>query len=130
MLRDDRRQILAIAAKHRAANVAVFGSVARGDDTASSDIDLLVDLLPGASLIDEFRLENELRKFLPPTWTSSLELDSRHATSTFGMRPKHFERVDDIVESAESITRIIAMGRGGSCPMTSSVPRLNDSQKS
>jgi predicted nucleotidyltransferase len=44
--------------------VAVFGSVARGDDTASSDIDLLVDFLPDASLIDEFRLENELRGFL------------------------------------------------------------------
>jgi predicted nucleotidyltransferase len=54
----------ATQAQHGAANVAVYGSVARGDDTAFSDIDLLVDFLPGASLIDEFRLENELREFL------------------------------------------------------------------
>ncbi len=59
-----RRSAGAIPAQHRAANVAVYGSVARGDDTAFSDIDLLVDFLPGASLIDEFRLENELTEFL------------------------------------------------------------------
>lgn len=56
--------IKAIAARHKAFNVAVFGSVARGEDTDTSDIDLLVDFLPGASLVDEFRLENELREFL------------------------------------------------------------------
>jgi len=56
--------IKAIAARHKAFNVAVFGSVARGEDGPTSDIDLLVDFLPGASLVDEFRLENELREFL------------------------------------------------------------------
>ena len=56
--------IKAIAARHKAFNVAVFGSVARGEDDPTSDIDLLVDFLPGASLVDEFRLENELREFL------------------------------------------------------------------
>ena len=56
--------VKAIAARHKAFNVAVFGSVARGEDDPTSDIDLLVDFLPGASLVDEFRLENELREFL------------------------------------------------------------------
>ena len=56
--------VKAIAARHKAFNVAVFGSVARGEDGPTSDIDLLVDFLPGASLVDEFRLENELREFL------------------------------------------------------------------
>jgi predicted nucleotidyltransferase len=56
--------IKSIAARHKAFNVAVFGSVARGDDGPTSDIDLLVDFLPGASLVDEFRLENELHEFL------------------------------------------------------------------
>ena len=56
--------IKAIAARHKAFNVAVFGSVARGEDGPGSDIDFLVDFLPGASLVDEFRLENELREFL------------------------------------------------------------------
>ena len=36
-----------ILRRHRAANPRLFGSVARGDATGDSDIDLLVDLLPG-----------------------------------------------------------------------------------
>lgn len=63
-LKENSDAIKAIAARHKAFNVAVFGSVARGDDSETSDIDLLVDFLPGASLVDEFRLENELREFL------------------------------------------------------------------
>lgn len=42
--RDDMDLILR---RYRAANPRLFGSVARGDATADSDIDLLVDLLPG-----------------------------------------------------------------------------------
>lgn len=64
MLKAQRAAIIEIAARHKAFNVAVFGSVARGEDTDVSDIDFLVDFLPGASLVDEFRLENELRDFL------------------------------------------------------------------
>lgn len=40
---DKRDQILRVAAEHGAENVRVFGSVARGEATAESDIDLLVD---------------------------------------------------------------------------------------
>lgn len=43
-LRAHRREILALARAHGVRNVRVFGSVARGDDTATSDIDLLVDV--------------------------------------------------------------------------------------
>ncbi len=42
-LRAKRAEILAIAARHGASNVRVFGSVARGEATPTSDIDLLVD---------------------------------------------------------------------------------------
>ncbi len=63
-LQENSEAIKAIAARHKAFNVAVFGSIARGDDTETSDVDLLVDFLPGSSLVDEFRLENELREFL------------------------------------------------------------------
>lgn len=45
-LREKRDTILAIAAKHGATNVHVFGSVARGDATDTSDVDFLVDKLP------------------------------------------------------------------------------------
>jgi predicted nucleotidyltransferase len=43
-LRTHRAEILRVAAAHGASNVRVFGSVARGDAAADSDVDLLVDL--------------------------------------------------------------------------------------
>lgn len=44
VLREQRARILEIAARHGAKNVRVFGSVVRGEATAESDIDLLIDL--------------------------------------------------------------------------------------
>lgn len=44
--------IVAEARRHHLANVRVFGSAVRGSDTADSDIDLLVELTPEASLFD------------------------------------------------------------------------------
>lgn len=46
-----RRAVLDTAARRGARNVRVFGSVARGEDTESSDIDLLVDLDDGVGLV-------------------------------------------------------------------------------
>jgi len=43
LLNDKREEILAIAEKHGACNVRVFGSVARGEADEKSDIDLLID---------------------------------------------------------------------------------------
>ena len=63
-LRQRRRQLLAAAAKYGATNVRVFGSVARGEDTPDSDIDILVDLSPRSSLITLGRLEREIRDVL------------------------------------------------------------------
>lgn len=45
-VRQHRSEILALARKHGAANVRIFGSVLRGDDGPNSDIDLLIDV-PG-----------------------------------------------------------------------------------
>jgi predicted nucleotidyltransferase len=42
-LQEKREDILKIAAKHGAFNIRVFGSVARGEETENSDIDLLID---------------------------------------------------------------------------------------
>jgi uncharacterized protein len=50
--RSKREKILTIASSHGASNIRVFGSVARGEASASSDIDLLVELEPGRSLMD------------------------------------------------------------------------------
>ena len=59
-----RAQILAVAARHGAANVRVFGSVARGDADAASDVDFLVDFEPGRSLLDLASLLVELEDLL------------------------------------------------------------------
>jgi uncharacterized protein len=40
--------------------VRVFGSVARGEDTATSDIDFLVELAPDATLVDLARVRREI----------------------------------------------------------------------
>ncbi len=47
-----RGEVLLSASRHKISNVRVFGSVARGQDTRSSDIDLLVTFDEGASLFD------------------------------------------------------------------------------
>jgi hypothetical protein len=46
-----RRELLEIATARGARNVRVFGSVVRGLDTEGSDLDLLVDIAPGTSLL-------------------------------------------------------------------------------
>ena len=51
-LRERRSEIVAIVERHRGSNVRVFGSVARGDAGPGSDVDLLVDLAPEATLLD------------------------------------------------------------------------------
>ncbi len=64
ILRRRRAEILDIAARHGARNVRVFGSVARGDADERSDIDLLVDLEAGRSLLDLGGLWTELNERL------------------------------------------------------------------
>jgi uncharacterized protein len=59
-----RREILDLAAQHGARNVRVFGSVARGDDRADSDIDLLVDVEAGRTLLDVIAFEQDLCELL------------------------------------------------------------------
>jgi predicted nucleotidyltransferase len=60
-IRDD---VLRIAAAHGAGNVRVFGSVGRGEQSASSDLDLLVDMAKGRSLFDLIALSNDLEESL------------------------------------------------------------------
>ncbi len=63
-LRARRAEILDIANRWGATNVRVFGSVARGDATHGSDVDLLVDLDPGRSLLDLGGLLMDLQDLL------------------------------------------------------------------
>jgi predicted nucleotidyltransferase len=64
LLNKHREEIIAIASEHKASNVRVFGSVARGEDEPSSDIDLLVDLAPDADLLDIAGLNVVLERLL------------------------------------------------------------------
>lgn len=63
-VRRHRRQIRQIAAAHGLGNVRVFGSVARGEEMADSDVDLLVDVAPGVGLIELGRCQSELEALL------------------------------------------------------------------
>ena len=59
-----RQAIRAVAARYRTANPRVFGSVSRGADQEGSDLDLLVDTLPGTTLFDLGGLQVELEEML------------------------------------------------------------------
>jgi uncharacterized protein len=59
-LRRQRDAVLAIAAKHGASNLRVFGSVVRGEERPDSDIDLLVDLAEDRGFSDYLALVEEL----------------------------------------------------------------------
>jgi predicted nucleotidyltransferase len=60
----ERQAVFDIAAKYGARNLRVFGSTARGEESARSDIDLLVELEQGRSLLDQVGLQQELEQFL------------------------------------------------------------------
>lgn len=61
---DERSDINRIAAAHGALNVRLFGSVRRGESNSSSDLDLLVDMSEGRSLLDLVALGDELEEAL------------------------------------------------------------------
>lgn len=63
-LRQHREAICLAAARYRVANPRVFGSAMRGDDGDGSDLDLLVDPLPGTTLFDLGGLQDELQELL------------------------------------------------------------------
>jgi predicted nucleotidyltransferase len=63
-LRERRDQILQIATAHGAANVRIFGSVARGEADSASDVDVLIDVVAEAPGFRYFGLLEDLRRAL------------------------------------------------------------------
>jgi predicted nucleotidyltransferase len=59
-----RSAVREATSRFRAANPRVFGSVLHGTDRDGSDLDLLVDALPGATLFDLGGLQDELETLL------------------------------------------------------------------
>lgn len=64
LLKEKREDILRVCAKHGAHNVRIFGSVARGEADELSDVDFLVDMESGRSLLDLGGLHYELEQLL------------------------------------------------------------------
>jgi len=59
-----RRELNEVLRRHGVTNPRIFGSVARGDDHAGSDLDLLVDFAPGTDIIDIIGIKHELEDLL------------------------------------------------------------------
>jgi predicted nucleotidyltransferase len=84
-----RDAVHAIICRHRARNPRLFGSAARGEDTAESDLDILVDPEPGMTLFDLGAIIVELEKLLglkvdivtsgdmPPRFANAIQNDLR-----------------------------------------------------
>ncbi len=85
-LQSKRDEVLRLATLHGARNLRVFGSIARGDAGAMSDVDLLVDMEPGRSLLDMGGLLMDLQDLL------GCDVD---IVTENGLRPRIRDRVLD-----------------------------------
>jgi predicted nucleotidyltransferase len=63
-LRAHRPAIRLVVESHRAGNARIFGSAAHGEDTDSSDIDILIDPTPQTTLLDIGAIRHELNQLL------------------------------------------------------------------
>lgn len=64
LLKGQREEILRLAARHGAKNIRIFGSVVRGEADEQSDVDFLVEMEPGRSLLDMGGLLMDLQGLL------------------------------------------------------------------
>jgi predicted nucleotidyltransferase len=64
VLKDYREAIVRIATSHGARNIRVFGSLARGQARPDSDVDILIKLDPGRSLLDIIAIKQDLEDLL------------------------------------------------------------------
>ncbi|KTG24188.1 nucleotidyltransferase [Idiomarina sp. WRN-38] len=64
LLKKHRQEIQQIVEKHHAKNVKVFGSAVRQDDSADSDLDLLIETTPETTMFDIGAIKFELNELL------------------------------------------------------------------
>ena len=64
LIQTHRAEIIRAVHAHKTRNPRIFGSTLHGDDTRLSDLDLLVEALPGATLFDLGGLQDELQTLL------------------------------------------------------------------
>lgn len=63
-LKGKRDEVLRVSANHGARHVRIFGSLARGDARQTSDVDILLELEPGRSLLDMIAIKQDLEDLL------------------------------------------------------------------
>ena len=88
ILGDGRVEILRVAHRHGVERIALFGSVARGDDSEDSDCDFMVDFSGLASLVDLAVLKYGLEELL------GRDVD---VVPTDGLREKHLSAAEDAI---------------------------------
>ena len=88
LIAQNRDAILALAAKHGATNVRVFGSVARGDDDETSDVDFIVKF-HGARGLEAFAQQFDFEEALSHLLGCKVDVVSEHGD----MRPHFREEV-------------------------------------
>lgn len=64
ILKNKRNEILDIATRYGARKMRIFGSILRGEATVNSDVDFLVELEPGRSLLDIIAMKQDLEDLL------------------------------------------------------------------
>lgn len=64
LIKNRREEILDIARKHGAKNIRLFGSMARGEEGAESDLDILVEMEKGSSLLDIIAIKQDIEDLL------------------------------------------------------------------
>lgn len=64
LIAEKRDDIIHIVTEHGAHNIRIFGSVARGEADTESDLDLLVEIEKGRSLLDHIALSQDLEDLL------------------------------------------------------------------
>lgn len=87
-LQQYRLKIIELARKYHSNNIRVFGSVAKGENTESSDVDFLIDPDPQQDLFDVIRLRRSLQELL------KCDVDIVHSTAL------HHSIKQEILESA------------------------------
>jgi predicted nucleotidyltransferase len=87
----NKAEIARIVTERHGANPRVFGSVARGEDTDTSDIDILIDRRPGLTLFRLAEMELEIKRLL------GVDVD----VVTSGSIPDHV--IDEILAEAKTL---------------------------
>lgn len=120
VLRRHRDAIIAIAERHKAHDVRVFGSTARGVDTSGSDLDLLVRMDADADAFDLAELIEDLKDVTGVAVDVVSEAALRSGRARSATRRARCERdamsdtrqtLRDLIRLAETADRLVSRGR-------------------